>query len=178
MTIVVCPLSNLANMVEVHRPARVISILDPSYESPNLGQEFDGRHLRLTFHDVHDPADGAVVPAVRHVEELVVFLSAWDVDGSLLVHCRAGIGRSTAAAFIAACWYNPEISEVQIARALRRNGPLARPNEALVQIADQVMGRDGRMTEAIVASGRGLPWPQVDEGEPFEFPLFYSEQTR
>ncbi len=88
----------------------------------------------------------------------------------MLVHCRAGIGRSTATAFIAACRHNPRTSEFVIARALRAASSNARPNETLVALADAVMKRDGRMHRAIAETGRGLPWIEVYENEPFEMP--------
>jgi predicted protein tyrosine phosphatase len=99
---------------------------------------------------------------------LVAFLKSWETGECLLIHCRAGISRSTAIAFVAACQRNPEASELQIAIALRRVAPLARPNQALVDHADAVMGRSGRMLAAIVETGRGLGWVEVAEGEPFE----------
>jgi predicted protein tyrosine phosphatase len=88
----------------------------------------------------------------------------------MLIHCRAGIGRSTATAFIAACRHNPHTSELAIARALRRASSNSRPNETLVAMADAVMKRDGRMHRAISETGRGLPWIEVYENEPFEMP--------
>ena len=87
---------------------------------------------------------------------------------SLLVHCRAGIGRSTAAAYVAACVAHPEIDERKIAEALRQASPLARPNETLVLLADREMGRDGRMHKAIASTGHGLSPVDVDENDPFE----------
>ena len=91
----------------------------------------------------------------------------WDRKEPLLIHCRAGISRSTAAAFIAACSANPDVDEHSIARALRDAAPLARPNLFLVELADEVLGRRGRMRDAVVETGRDLPWIEIDENEPF-----------
>ena len=111
-----------------------------------------------------------MVPAAEHVADLLVFLTQWERRGPLLIHCRAGIDRSPATAFIAACLHNPDADEHEIAAALRLAGPLSRPNETLVGIADTAMGRDGRMRDAISDTGRGLPWLEIDEGEPFGMP--------
>ncbi len=170
MTILVCPLSRVSDMVESSQPMRVISILDPDLTFPDLGSEYDGRHLQMRFHDVHAPADGSVPPSAQHIAELLHFLSAWEDDSPLLIHCRAGIGRSPATAFVAACWRSPNADEWGIARTLRRVAPLARPNETLVSLADTAMRRDGRMSDAIAETGRELPWIEVDEGVPFEMP--------
>ena len=70
---------------------------------------------------------------------------------------------------IAACSRWPSIPELEIARELRRAAPLARPNGRMIGLADELMGRQGRMSEAMSETGRGLPWIEVDEGDPFEF---------
>lgn len=168
MTILVCPLSRVEEMIALHRPGRVISLLDPASPFPELGPRFLGRHLRLRFHDVHVSAENHVMPSTEHVGDLLKFLVLWDRSDPLLIHCRAGIGRSPAAAFIAVCFANPSADEREIAVALRRAAPLARPNEGLIRVADSEMGRGGRMRNAIAVTGRGLPWIDVDENEPFQ----------
>ena len=109
-----------------------------------------------------------MMPSPEDVRALLAFLATWERNDSLLVHCRAGIGRSTAAAYIAACVAHPEIDERTIAVALRQASPLARPNETLVLLADREMGRDGRMHKAIASTGHGLSPVDVDEIDPFE----------
>jgi predicted protein tyrosine phosphatase len=168
MTILVCPLSHVPAVVAQRKPQRVISVLDPDVRFPELGPTYVDRHLRLSFHDAHAPGPGITVPSTQHVAQLLAFLEEWDDVEPLLVHCRAGIGRSTATAFVAACHRNPGVSERQIAIELRRVAPLARPNETLVKLADALLLRDGRMADAIAETGRGLPWIDVSEGDPFE----------
>ena len=168
MRILVCPLSKVAALVAESRPDRVISLLDPGSTFPELGPEYTERHLRLRFHDVHTPGDEQVMPSAEDVRALLAFLATWDRNASLLVHCRAGIGRSTAVAYIAACVAYPEIDERTIATALRQASPLARPNETLVLLADREMGRDGRMHQAIARTGQGLSPIERDENDPFE----------
>jgi predicted protein tyrosine phosphatase len=171
MTIFVCPRSRVEQMMALHRPERIVSMMDPGSAFPELGSAYADRHLRLSFHDVHEAATNRTAPAATHVQELIRFVRGWERRAPLLIHCRAGIGRSTAAAYVAACLLSPAVSELEIAVTLRRASPLARPNETLVCIADRVMGRNGRMSEAISSTGRGLPWIEVDEGEAFEVPL-------
>jgi predicted protein tyrosine phosphatase len=168
MSILVCPLGHVVDLVTRRRPGRVISVLDPGIAFPELGASYAGRHLRLAFHDAHWATTGVTIPTPEHIGRLLTFLGSWGPDESLLVHCRAGIGRSTATAFVAACHRNPETSELRIAAELRRIAPLSRPNEKLVEIADALMERRGRMLTAIVETGRGLPWVDADEGLPFE----------
>ncbi len=162
------PLSHVPAVLQRRRPERVISVLDPGSAFPELGPSYTDRHLRLAFHDVHTAAPGVTLPSATHIAQLLAFLDAWDASESLLVHCRAGIGRSTATAFVAACHRNPRTSELTIAVELRRVAPLARPNETLIRLADEAMKRHGRMAAAIADTGRGLEWIDVAEGVPFE----------
>jgi predicted protein tyrosine phosphatase len=178
--ILVCPLSKVMSMVAMYTPERIISLLDPNYAFPETGPAYFSRHLQLSFHDIHLPTEDQVVPTAKHIDMLLAFLSLWSRKAPILIHCRAGIGRSTAAAFITACLHNPHTDELDIAVLLRRASPLARPNEVLIQLADAAMGRNGRMSNAIAETGRSLSWVEVnerlkiyDEGMPFEMPAMF-----
>ena len=58
----------------------------------------------------------------------------------MVIHCFAGVSRSTAAAFIAACALAPKRDEFDVARALRAASPTATPNARLVALADRALG--------------------------------------
>ena len=170
MFILVSPLSKVMLLVADRAPERVVSLLDPDATFPEFGSAYVGHHLRLRLHDVHVASVGEVSATAKHIDALLAFLAQWRRSAPILIHCRAGIGRSPAAAFIAACLYNPGVDELEVASVLRRVSSTSRPNESLVGLADAALGRCGRMTKAIVETGRGLSWPTVDEGRSFEFP--------
>lgn len=86
----------------------------------------------------------------------------------MLVHCWAGVSRSMAATFIVLCDRLGPGRELQIARALRRRAPHADPNRLFVRFADKLLGRFGRMIEAVDAIGRGT---LTVEGSLVEVPL-------
>ena len=86
----------------------------------------------------------------------------------MVVHCYAGISRSTAAAFASVCALNPRRDEFAVAQALREASPTAYPNPRIVALADDLLGRDGRMTAAVEAIGRGAI---AAEGVPFRLDL-------
>jgi predicted protein tyrosine phosphatase len=113
------------------------------------------RHLLLGVNDICDPADGIICPAAEHVEELLRFFGGWDRDAPAIVHCFAGISRSTAAAYSVYCALRPELDEVEVALRLRSRSPEASPNARIVSLADQVLGRGGRMVDAVERIGRG-----------------------
>jgi predicted protein tyrosine phosphatase len=182
--ILVCPLSKVMSMVAFHTPERIVSLLDPNDVFPETGPAYLNRHLQLAFHDIHVSTQDQVMPTAKHIGLLLDFLSHWSRKAPILIHCRAGIGRSTATAFITACLHNPHADELEVAVALRRASPLARPNETLIKWADMVMGRNGRMSNAITETGRDLSWIEVnerlriyDEGIPFELPAIFESSA-
>jgi predicted protein tyrosine phosphatase len=136
----------------VHRPATITA----------------ENHLLLDMDDINDHIEGYVMPAEEHVGDLLRFVRAWDRANPLVVHCYAGISRSTAGAFVTACALNPTRDELSIARALRAASHTATPNLRIVRLADQMLGRDGRMVRAIDAIGPGLA---AYASEPFRLDL-------
>jgi predicted protein tyrosine phosphatase len=110
-----------------------------------------GDHLRLIMNDINRPAEGLIAPEAEHVERFLAFLDRWDRESPLLIHCHAGISRSPAAVFAALCSINPDASEHDLAQRLRAASPAAKPNRLIVRLADEVLGRNGRMIAACAA---------------------------
>ena len=108
------------------------------------------------MHDVEGPRPGDIEPSAAHVQQLIDFVESWDRADPLLIHCHAGISRSTAAAFVALCALNPGACEMAIAVRLRDASPKAWPNRLLVNHADRLLKRRGRMIRAIDHIGPGL----------------------
>ena len=79
---------------------RAVSLLAPWDEFPDLGLGDDEKHLKLAFEDIDAPIDGVIGPEKSHVEELIAFVSKWNRDTPLLIHCWAGVSRSSASAII------------------------------------------------------------------------------
>jgi predicted protein tyrosine phosphatase len=118
--------------------------------------------------DITLPLEGYTAPADEHVSKLIAFVRGWDRAAPLVMHCYAGISRSTAAAYVAACTLNPQRDERAIARKLRLASPTATPNLRIVALADRALGRGGRMTTAIEEIGRGA---MAYEAYPFRLDL-------
>lgn len=154
--IIVCPLSCLADTVAEHRARHVVTLLAQGAPATPSGI-LPTNHLVIDVDDICDPLDGYCVPDTHHVEALLDFAERWDRGSPLVIHCWAGISRSTAAAFAAACARAPHRDEEEIARAIRQASPTAMPNARIVALADALLGRQGRMTRAIERIGRGRP---------------------
>ena len=172
MTIVVCPLSHVETVVRARAPSHMITLLDPSHEL-ETPKGLQGRHLRVGVNDICEPTEGLILADVAMVERLVEFGREWPGAAPLLVHCWAGISRSTATAFILACERNPEVEEARIARTLREASPTALPNRHFVALADDILGRRGRMVDAIAAIGPGQFYM---EGQPFDLPIRFDRE--
>jgi predicted protein tyrosine phosphatase len=164
MMIHVCSLTRLHSTVAATGAGRVVSLLSAgtTVERPSSIAEAD--HLHLSMHDIVEEQPDLVPPGRAHVEKLLEFAAGWDRARPLVVHCFAGISRSTAAAYIIAAALSPERDEAELAQALRKASPSATPNARLVAIADELLGRDGRMVSAITSIGRGA---DAMEGIPF-----------
>ena len=167
MDIWVCSLSKAPELTAKIAPERVVSLLAPHDTFPTLDGYGDDRHHKVALHDITTPLSGMIAPDAKHVDAVLAFLSDWTPDAPLLVHCWAGISRSSATAFIAACLHNPHMDEVTLARSIREASPTAFPNARLVAFADAALGRGGRMRQAIEDIGR--PDFPIDfvEAEPF-----------
>ncbi|MFT4250977.1 MAG: hypothetical protein QM608_00635 [Caulobacter sp.] len=165
MILAVCPLSRLDAHLAAHRPSHVVTLLSPAAEPPTIqGAE----RLRLTFHDIAEPRADLTPPDAGMIARLLAFADDWTGERPLLLHCYAGVSRSTAAAYILACARRPDRDEADLARTLRRLSPSATPNRLMVALADAGLKRDGRMTAAVEAMGRGA---EAFEGEAFAWDL-------
>jgi predicted protein tyrosine phosphatase len=165
MTIIVCPLSAVARELDHSRPARLISLLAPDQDAPVAPADMP--RLTLRFHDIAEPREGLVAPSRAMVAELLDFGAAWREPEPLLVHCWMGISRSTAAALVLACAASPARDEGEIALALRAASPTATPNSRIVALADDLLGRQGRLITAAARIGRGA---DAFQGRPFRLP--------
>ncbi|MFD2184920.1 tyrosine phosphatase family protein [Rhodoplanes azumiensis] len=147
----VCSLDRLAATVEATGARHVVTLIDMGTPVTRPASVKVEHHLHLEIHDICLPLDGCIHPQEHHVEQLIGFVRAWDQETPLVVHCYAGISRSTAAAFTAACTIHPDRDERAIAQALRAASPTACPNKLIVSLADRLLGRDGRMIAAVEA---------------------------
>ena len=164
----VCSLARLPDTVLATNASHVLTLMKNITKAPTPAGIAAHRHLRLDFADITEPREGEVAPSPEHVEEILRFVAGWDRALPMVVHCYAGISRSTAGAFIAACQLMPERSEHDLARAIRAASHTATPNARLVAFADKLLSRNGRMVAAVEAIGRGT---DSFEGVPFHIDI-------
>lgn len=166
--ILVTPLSVVEDTVRRYGPSHAVTLLAPEHMIGPIEGLLPERHLRLGMHDVADECTSESPPCADHVNELIEFGRGWDAKEPMLVHCWAGISRSMAAAYILLSDKLGLGTELELARAMRTRAPHAYPNPLLVKLADQALGRGGRMVSAVESIGRGTI---VAEGRCVELPL-------
>ena len=169
--LVVTPYSALSEMLESHQPSHLVSLLSPRQMEAlpdGFSGGFGGQHLRLELDDVAEEAPGRIVPSASQMQSLITFARGWEARAPMLLHCWAGVSRSMAAAMAILCDRLGVDSEINVARAMRRRAPFARPNVLMVRHADDVLGRGGRLNAALNTMGNALP---AAEGSATSFPL-------
>jgi predicted protein tyrosine phosphatase len=151
----ICGLEELS-----HHSARgvthVLSILDPDWGEPTDFETYAPHHrATLRFHDAIEPAPNTMLPRSDHVEEILRFGGSMTQNANrgeeahLLVHCHMGISRSTAAMAILIAQSNPDENEEKIFAQLLSLRPQAWPNLLMIEFADALLGRHGRLLSAL-----------------------------
>src|ERR1043165_200951 len=120
----------------------------------------EGENLTLPCRRACEEAAGADPPCrsaagtprrgVAEVERLIrTAQSLAERSGRVVIHCQAGISRSTAAATIFYAVLLGEGREDEaIARVLAAR-EVAIPNRRMIRIAEELLGRDGRLIAAV-----------------------------
>lgn len=164
----VCSLAALPATVEATGARHILTVMGNVSKVERPASVLEKNHLLISMDDITEPAEGFVVPSDKHIEQALTFIRNWDRAAPLVIHCYAGISRSTASAFMAACALNPRRDESSIARQIRQASPSAYPNRLIVTLADRVLGREGRMVRALDEMG---PGNMSIEGRPFRVDL-------
>jgi predicted protein tyrosine phosphatase len=164
----VCSLAALPDIVKVTGASHVLTVMANVDQVQRPASVLEANHLKVAMDDITEQLDGFVAPSESHIEQVLNFVRGWDRSAPLVVHCYAGISRSTASAFAAACALNPHRDEISIARQIRQASPSAFPNRLIVTLADKALGREGRMLRALDEMGPGTV---TVEGRPFRVDL-------
>lgn len=160
----VAPMRHIERVIDETGAAHLVSVLNAHLLPATPSSIVPERHLKLAVSDYVAEDGGSRHPLADHIEKLIAFADRWDRETPLVVHCFSGLNRSTAAVYILMCALNPATPESLIAHHLRLASDTAAPNRIMVAVADQLLGRGGRMAIALDAIGSGSP---AAEGRPF-----------
>jgi predicted protein tyrosine phosphatase len=115
----VCSLSKVDQTVARTGAQRLLSLLAAGTEVVRPGSILAENHLHLVMHDIAAAQDGMTMPGEEHVRALLDFAYRWDRAKPMVVHCYAGVSRSTASAYIIAAALAPKRDVMELAQTLR-----------------------------------------------------------
>ncbi|HWD59098.1 MAG TPA: protein-tyrosine-phosphatase [Stellaceae bacterium] len=157
MKITICGIAELGQHCAAG-VTHVLSILDPAWPDPEAFADFPPhRREALRFHDVIAPHPEAVLPSEEHVARLLAFGDDVMVAGEaahLLIHCHAGVSRSTAAAALLLAQEDPARPADDIFAEIARLRPRAWPNLLLLELGEARLDRRGEIVPAVAAQYR------------------------
>ena len=124
------------------------------YPTPQGFDEFSGRKIRLEFDDLIFPIPlilnmGYLPPTSEDVAKIINFCQG--IQGPTLIHCAAGISRSSAAALILIALKmgaGHEEEAVHHLITLKDKDPDIFPNEMMLAFADEIMDLEYRLVNA------------------------------
>jgi predicted protein tyrosine phosphatase len=134
--------------------SHVLSILDPDWPVPEAFGSF-GEHakLELRFHDVIEAAPGVIPPREEDVQAILSFGRDLQAEAAsrLLVHCHAGISRSTASMALILAQAQPALDAETILQGILGIREKAWPNLRILEMGDAMLGRGGTLPAAAAA---------------------------
>jgi predicted protein tyrosine phosphatase len=164
--ITVCGVAELAGHSAVG-VTHVLSILDPGFPDPEAFGAF-GEHERLDlrFHDITEKRADMRLVEREDVAALLAFGRELErVPGAhLLVHCHMGISRSTAAMALILAQARPDRPALEALAEVRRIRAQVWPNLRVIELGDELLGRNGELVAAAVARYRHVVERRPDIG--------------
>jgi predicted protein tyrosine phosphatase len=164
----VCSLARLHRMTTDSGASHVLTLINDRTPVERPREIAPERHLFIAMSDILEPLEGHILPGEAHARRVIDFARGWDRASPMMIHCYAGVSRSTAAALIVATTLMPAREELELARTIRTRSPTATPNLKLVEAADALLKRDGRLLRAAESIGRGV---DCFEGLPFRLEI-------
>ena len=149
--ITICGVSELEGEARSGRHTHVVSIWgkdEGASASRLVAKLFPHASLHLAFFD-DVSMEAPWGPSEQDIRMILAFGERLGPEDRLLVHCLAGVSRSSACAFSLACQCTDPGDEARVLALLRANRPFIMPNTLIVRYADALLGRGRRMVEAV-----------------------------
>lgn len=103
-----------------------------------------GKLLFSFFEDTNE-SDRPDAPNLRDVKRILAFTNQLPANARVLVHCRAGVSRSTAIAYAIFCQHSQPGTEFDNLTHVESLRDLVMPNRLIIELADKVLNRKGGM---------------------------------
>jgi predicted protein tyrosine phosphatase len=149
----ICGIEELPDHAE-RQVSHVLSIIDPD-RSPldAFGSYGEHARLELRFHDIIEDMPGREAPQPHHVEQVLAFgrdiMREPEPVRHLLVHCHAGVSRSTAAMTLLLAQAQPHLSAPEVLQQVLAIRAKAWPNLRMLTFGEEQLGRPGEFSGAV-----------------------------
>lgn len=144
MKLTITGLSEANDLKKQGIPDKIISLVDPLI-AKNL--EADNNHIVIPVHDIDQPIQGWVYPAVEHIREVLEFTRDIKENDNVLVHCHAGVSRSTAMAIGILIQHGmPPKDAVEYVFEIR---DCAWPNNLMIDLLDTEFNLQGELSKEV-----------------------------
>ena len=160
MPIYISGLATMPKLIQQFDVRDLVSVIEAYAQPPTPPEISPARHYRCMVDDIVESRPGQTVPQSEQVASLIKFLQSWEVDNGLLIHCMAGVSRSTAVALIAHVLKTSQPR--QSVTALLKAAPYAWPNRRIVALADSILDLNGQLTLALNELGPANWQPDAD----------------
>lgn len=147
MKIFVCSRGAVSKFTSRVKATHVLSILDPG-RRPFLHPKTPKKNWLLVHFEDNLYFEEPHGPTIEHVSQILEWGKSLPDDAILLVHCEAGVSRSTAAALALLVQHHGIEKLQECVAALVDVRPEASPNKLVTKLADDLLGCNGELHAA------------------------------
>lgn len=148
MTIALTSYWGLEAALREFNPDKLVSLMDPPCDVSTPSCLELSNHLRLAMHDIALPIPFATRPERVHIERLLEFGRGWTPPERVIVHCAAGVSRSSAAIILLLTQKNPG-REIEVVTHVRDRAHHIVPNRRIIALGDAALHCEGRLIDAV-----------------------------
>ena len=137
----VCGKNQVRKVVKRFAATHLLSLVDPEDRMPTPHRIARENHLSVKFDDVEEP-DLPYAPTAPDIEQIIRWIDRLPDNARLVIHCTAGVSRSTAVAFALLCQC------FGVERRLLEIRPQASPNALITAFLDDLFEMKGQLHSA------------------------------
>ena len=126
----------------------IITIEDGGIKNPFRVKDDYTKQLVMCFDDISFLYDEYILPQKKHIIRALEFSDKIG-DGSLLIHCNAGVSRSSSIALAILAKKHKEGFEINAVKELVKINPYCRPNKLMTKLTDEILDRNGKLITAV-----------------------------
>jgi predicted protein tyrosine phosphatase len=154
--LIIAGIYDLADKIAQHQPDLVVSITDPDAEEAARVEKalvgHDRPVVKLAFHDIDVLTKGYVAPNPSHLRQVAKALDEHlpRGDGTVLIHCSAGVSRSPAVGLFALGYLAKQqlargVSSYDVFQQWRAAAGDCEPNRRILMMFSSELGPLGRV---------------------------------